>query len=81
MPAGGSRPLDHERTFHQVTCNMDSPVDCGYPLFRGREDLERKLATILASDIVGRSRLMGDDQANSLAALQSYRLELFDTLR
>ncbi len=40
------------------------------------EGVERKLTTILASDVVGYSRLMGEDEAGTLARLKSLRKEL-----
>ena len=40
------------------------------------EGVERKLTTILAADVVGYSRLMGEDEAGTLAALKSLRREL-----
>ncbi len=38
----------------------------------------RKLAAILAADVVGYSRLMGEDQARTLDALRQLRKELFE---
>jgi len=38
--------------------------------------LERRLTTILAADVVGYSRLMGEDEAGTLAALKSLRRNL-----
>ncbi len=40
--------------------------------------MERRLTTILAADVVGYSRLMGDDEAGTLAVLKGHRVELFD---
>ncbi len=40
--------------------------------------MERRLAAILAADVVGYSRLMGEDEAGTLAALKSHREELID---
>jgi class 3 adenylate cyclase/pimeloyl-ACP methyl ester carboxylesterase len=40
--------------------------------------VERRLAAILAADIVGYSRMMGDDEAGTLAALKSQRSELIE---
>ncbi len=40
--------------------------------------MERRLTTILAADVVGYSRLMGVDEAGTLAALKGHREELFD---
>jgi adenylate cyclase len=40
--------------------------------------LERRLTAILAADIVGYSRLMGIDEAGTLAAVRAHRAELVD---
>ena len=40
--------------------------------------VERRLAAILAADVVGYSRLMGADEEGTLAALKSHQRELFD---
>ena len=40
--------------------------------------MKRRLTTILATDVVGYSRLMGEDEAGTLVALQVHRAELFD---
>lgn len=40
----------------------------------------RRLAAILAADVVGYSRLMGDDEAGTLAALNQHRREEFDPI-
>ncbi len=40
--------------------------------------VERRLAAILASDVVGYSRLMEADEAGTLARLRSVRQELID---
>jgi adenylate cyclase len=42
------------------------------------EGVERKLTTILAADVVGYSRLMGIDEARTLAALKTHRKELIE---
>jgi adenylate cyclase len=42
------------------------------------ERVERKLAAILAADVVGYSRLMGTDEEGTLAALKAVRRELAD---
>jgi adenylate cyclase len=39
---------------------------------------QRRLAAILAADVVGYSRLMGQDEAGTLAALKGLRTELID---
>jgi len=40
--------------------------------------MQRSLAAILAADVVGYSRLMGKDEAGTLAELRRYRDEIFD---
>ncbi|WOJ90405.1 adenylate/guanylate cyclase domain-containing protein [Methylocapsa polymorpha] len=40
--------------------------------------VERKLAAIIVADVVGYSRMMGDDEAGTLAALTRYRREFVD---
>jgi adenylate cyclase len=42
------------------------------------ERINRKLAAILASDVVGYSRLMGADEAGTLTALKRHRETVFD---
>ena len=39
---------------------------------------ERRLTTILSADVVGYSRLMGEDEAGTLAALRNHRKELIE---
>jgi len=43
------------------------------------EHVERKLAAILAADVVGYSRLMGVDEVGTLRALKAVRKDLVDT--
>ncbi len=40
--------------------------------------MERRLAAILAADVVGYSRMMGEDEAGTLTALKACRKELID---
>ena len=42
--------------------------------------MERRLAAILAADVVGYSRLMGADEGGTLAALRALRADLIDPL-
>ena len=46
-----------------------------------RERVERRLAAILAADVVGYSRLMGEDEEGTLVALRAVRRELGDINR
>jgi len=41
--------------------------------------IERRLAAILAADVAGYSRLMGEDEAGTLARLRTHRRELIDS--
>ncbi len=43
------------------------------------QDVTRKLVAILAADVVGYSRLMGEDEEGTLATLRTYR-EVIDKL-
>jgi TolB-like protein/class 3 adenylate cyclase/Tfp pilus assembly protein PilF len=42
------------------------------------ERVQRRLSAIMATDVVGYSRLMGDDETGTLAALKQLRAELID---
>jgi class 3 adenylate cyclase len=42
------------------------------------ERVERRLAAILAADVASYSRLMGQDEAGTLARLRAHRRELID---
>ncbi len=42
------------------------------------KNTSRKLAAILAADVVGYSRLMGEDDAGTLDALRTHREELIE---
>src|SRR5947208_6317408 len=42
------------------------------------ERVERRLTAILAADVAGYSRLMGEDEAGTLARLRTHRRELID---
>jgi class 3 adenylate cyclase len=46
--------------------------------FMVEERVNRKLAAILAADVVGYSRLMGAGEAGTLAALKRHREAVFD---
>ena len=49
-----------------------------YALFMADIRINRKLAAILAADVVGYSRLMGADEAGTLGALKRHRETIFD---
>jgi adenylate cyclase len=44
----------------------------------GQPKVERKLTVIVVADVVGYSRLMGTDEAGTLARLKTHRRELID---
>ncbi len=44
------------------------------------ERVKRRLVAILAADVAGYSRLMGEDEAGTLAALKAHRAEVFDPM-
>src|SRR5208282_5004002 len=48
------------------------------PMIDAQQHLNRKLAAILASDVVGYSRLMAADEAGTLAALKRHRETIFE---
>jgi len=43
-----------------------------------RERAQRRLAAIMAADVVGYSRLMGEDEIGTLSALKEIRARLID---
>src|SRR5260370_12339428 len=45
---------------------------------KSRERVERRLAAVLAADVAGYSRLMGEDEEGTHAALTALRRELSD---
>ncbi len=44
----------------------------------GEEQVERRLAAILAADVVGYSRLMEANEERTMGALKQHRREFFD---
>ena len=48
------------------------------PIEGGHKALQRRLAAILAADVIDYSRLMGEDQVRTLDALRQMRRELFE---
>ncbi len=72
-----------KRTFKHLATSVGAiPLDCFFIRFPAKghpvseEGVKRKLAAILAADVVGYSRLMGEDEAETLARLKSLRKEL-----
>lgn len=39
--------------------------------------MERRMAAVLAADVVGYSRIIGADEAGALAALRAFRVKVF----
>src|SRR6516164_598804 len=85
-PGAGDRPQADHRRLSRV------PSLCGarssrtlrhrpaprWPAGMSGERVERRLAAILAADVAGYSRLMGEDEEGTLAALRAVRRELAD---
>ena len=67
-----------KRTFAHLLSSMDSLHHERYALGPGRESVERRLAAILAADVVGYSRLIGEDKAGTLDALRAHREKLIE---
>ena len=63
--------ISHEETFEHSLRSMDFPAERRYSHDGGREGVERRLAAILAADVVGYSPLMGEDEEGTLARLQA----------
>jgi class 3 adenylate cyclase/TolB-like protein/Flp pilus assembly protein TadD len=64
-----------------IICPPGSRLKIGSPLSEealSTERVERRLAAILAADVVGYSRLMGQDETGTLARLKALRRELID---
>src|SRR5438067_913155 len=57
-------------------CRSHLVVGVGPRMSDGR--VERRLVAILAADVVGYSRLMGEDEAGTLARLRALRRDLID---
>jgi hypothetical protein len=62
------------RSLREQTCNRSA---VGEEALSG-ERVERRLAAILAADVAGYSRLMGQDEEGTLAAVRAIRRELGD---
>ncbi len=67
----GAKPDPATARLHESLQRGEDPAEAG---------VERRLTTILAIDAAGYSRLMGDDEAGTLAALKSHRKELFEPM-
>jgi class 3 adenylate cyclase/TolB-like protein/Flp pilus assembly protein TadD len=64
-----------------IICPPESRLKIGSPFSEealSTERVERRLAAILAADVVGYSRLMGQDETGTLARLKALRRELID---
>ena len=84
--AGGASPYLPDRARHARArsghagtgfARLSSPGTC-YIVAMNRPAVERRLAAILAADMVGYSRLMEADETGTLARLKAHRLELID---
>ncbi|HEY1432092.1 MAG TPA: adenylate/guanylate cyclase domain-containing protein [Stellaceae bacterium] len=64
-----------------IICHSGSRLKIWAPCWEealSTERVERRLAAILAADVAGYSRLMGEDEEGTLAALKAIRRELGD---
>jgi adenylate cyclase len=65
-----------------IICHSGSRLKIRAPCWEealSTERVERRLAAILAADVAGYSRLMGLDEAGTLARLRAHRRELIET--
>ena len=81
--AGYSRLMgaDEEGTHERLKAHLRAQTVIGSLAGEERlseERVERRLAAILAADVAGYSRLMGEDEAGTLARLKSLRHDLID---
>jgi len=68
---------NHDRVLFEIT--IPGPPRIGYtPVLS--EGAQRRLAAIVSADVAGYSRLIGQDEAGTLAALKAHRAELIDPL-
>ncbi len=68
----GASALCHKATFTSLLDGMDSGTAVSYSPFSGRIQMERRLAAILAADVVGYSRLIRADEEGTLARLNPH---------
>lgn len=65
---------------HSPSCNRKlARNQCGSGRSLWPARVERRLAAVLAADVVGYSRLMGIDEEGTLAALKTYRREIINS--
>ncbi len=70
----------HKRTFEHFLSSMASLRHERYALGPGRDGVERRLAAILAADVFGYTRLMGEDETGTLRRLTELRQEILEPL-
>lgn len=75
---GALTPTRTWRRTCSIWYNSALPQHEGNELATPQHHVERKLAAILAADVVGYSRLMGSDELGTLQALKAHRRELID---
>jgi hypothetical protein len=69
-------PSCHGRPVRALS--LPATIKPGAELFMTEARINRRLAAVLAADVVGYSRLMGADEAGTLAALKRHREAIFD---
>jgi TolB-like protein len=71
----GHRRLDRQAPSPTIN---STKITVGQATFMAEQRVERRLAAILAGDVVGYSRLMGVDEEGTLARLNAHRREFLD---
>src|SRR5579864_7718754 len=73
-----SEPCSRERILAKPPDRVGSLPRPGAGTPSGGKPVERRLAAIMAADVVGYSRLMGADEVGTLRQLTAHRRELLD---
>src|SRR5207248_5173051 len=81
MPARRISEFDPEQTRYCIVSGLgSSQIEIAARLLLGQGAMERRLAAILVSDVVGYSRLMQLDEPGTLAALAQRRQHVLEPL-
>jgi TolB-like protein/class 3 adenylate cyclase len=78
LGAAVARPPPGEQTKGRSIRRLEFSTVASGEVFLSGERVERRLTAILAADVAGYSRLMGLDEAGTLARLRAHRRELID---
>ena len=81
MPAAPSRSEDGRRKARDARAEFGRRLVQHHPLLPNVKDLvQRRLAAVMAADVVGYSRLMGQDEAGTLVALKARRKDVLEPI-